>query len=198
MSFLEGRISPIRSFISCLTPAILEPFRGEIHPGFLQKSLIAAFSVWLYLTLGLVAASAQSGGSSTSVSGTVLDPSGAVVPGATVQIHNPVSQFDHTTTTDSVGKFTISNVPFNPYHLTITRTGFSPHAQDVEVRSVVPLNLSITLSECKSLRRPCTQPPGRDPRSKSNADQCWSSFRHLVREGHPQPEGRRHLYANVP
>src|SRR5207302_87577 len=50
----------------------------------------------------------------TSVTGTVVDPSGAVVPGAAVEIHNPVSQFDRTTTTDSSGAFSIQNIPFNP------------------------------------------------------------------------------------
>ena len=114
MSFLEGRISPIRNYTYCLTPAILQPFRRGLMPAFCKRSLIAAFSILLYLTLGLISASAQSGGSSTSVSGTVLDPSGAVVPGATVQIHNPVSQFDRTTTTDSLGRFTIPNVPLIP------------------------------------------------------------------------------------
>ncbi|MGA2964004.1 MAG: TonB-dependent receptor [Candidatus Korobacteraceae bacterium] len=127
-----------------------------------KKSLLAAFSVILYLSLGLVAASAQSGGSSTSVSGTVLDPSGAVVPGATVEIHNPISHFDRTTTTDSVGKFTISNVPFNPYHITVTRTGFSPHAEDIDVRSVVPLNLSISLQVAGSSQSVTVEASGQD------------------------------------
>src|ERR1035437_1852531 len=110
MSF---RISPIRNYTYCHTPAILQLFRRGLITAFCKRSLIAAFSILLYLALGLISASAQSGGSSTSVSGTVLDPSGAVVPGATVQIHNPVSQFDRTTTTDNLGKFTIPNVPFN-------------------------------------------------------------------------------------
>src|SRR5664279_3290625 len=85
-------------------------------------------------------------GNSTSISGTVADPSGAVVEGATVQVENPVSQFVRSTTTDSAGRFTVPNVPFNPYHLTVRGKGFSPQAQDVEVRSTVPLNLKITLS----------------------------------------------------
>jgi len=90
-------------------------------------------------------ARAQSG-SSTSVTGTVLDPSGAVVVSATVTIHNPVSGFDRTTTTDAAGKFAIPNVPFNPYHLTVTKRGFAPFAEDVDVRSVVPVNLAINLT----------------------------------------------------
>jgi protocatechuate 3,4-dioxygenase beta subunit len=44
------------------------------------------------LALGLQAY-AQSG-SSGSINGTVLDPTGAVVANATVEIHNPVSHFD--------------------------------------------------------------------------------------------------------
>ena len=70
---------------------------------------------------------------------------GAVVPGATVEIHNPVSQFDRSTTTDSAGRFSFPNVPFNPYHLRVTVAGFAAYSQDVDVRSAVPLSLKITL-----------------------------------------------------
>jgi hypothetical protein len=94
--------------------------------------------------------SAQSGGSSGSVTGTVLDPSGAVVPGATVEIHNPVSQFDRSTTTDKSGNFSIPNVPFNPYHMTVAATGFGQTTLDVDVRSVVPVNLKVNLKVTSS------------------------------------------------
>ncbi len=88
---------------------------------------------------------AQTGGNSTSITGTVLDPSGAVVPSATVEIHNPVSALDRSATTDSSGRFSIPNIPFNPYHLSVTAAGFARYAQDLEVRSTVPLNLQINL-----------------------------------------------------
>jgi hypothetical protein len=90
-------------------------------------------------------ARAQNAGSSTGISGTVTDPTGAVIPGATVTVHNPVSGFERTATTDALGNFSFANVPFNPYHLTVTATGFASTMQDVEVRSVVPLNLKISL-----------------------------------------------------
>ena len=111
---------------------------------FYAKSLRAAFILAFYLWLTLYTY-AQSGGSSTTVNGTVFDPSGAVVPGAAVEIHNPVSGFDRNTVTDNVGKFTIPNVPFNPYHLTVTGPGFAPYARDIDVRSLVPLEVSISL-----------------------------------------------------
>jgi hypothetical protein len=103
-----------------------------------------AFMVVLYLALG-VSANAQSGGSSTSVTGTVVDQTGAVVPNAAVEIRNPVSAFQRTTSTDSAGKFSIPNVPFNPYHVTVTAQGFNSYSQDTDVRSLVPVNLSISL-----------------------------------------------------
>ena len=109
-----------------------------------KKSHHAAFLAVFYLGLGL-SAYAQSGGGSGSLNGTVFDPSGAVVANATVELHQAVSGYDRTTTTDSKGNFSFSNVPFNPYHMTVTATGFAQTAQDVEVRSVVPASVKISL-----------------------------------------------------
>ena len=105
------------------------------------------FSFLLILSAALSAAPllAQSGGNSTSVNGTVLDPSGAVVPNATVQLRNSVSQFARTTTTDSNGNFSVPNVPFNPYHMTVAAPGFADFAQDVDVRSLVPVSVKVNL-----------------------------------------------------
>src|ERR1039457_6511239 len=64
----------------------------------LQYKVISAIAVAMFcFALGVISASAQTTGNS-SLSGVVADPSGAVVPGATVEIHNPVSQFDRSTT----------------------------------------------------------------------------------------------------
>src|SRR5262245_31451521 len=90
-------------------------------------------------------ASAQTSASSGTIQGVVTDQTNAVVAGAQIQIHNPVSGYNRTVISDEAGKFTIPNVPFNPYHLSVTGKGFAPYAQDVDVRSVVPLNLSIGL-----------------------------------------------------
>jgi Carboxypeptidase regulatory-like domain/TonB-dependent Receptor Plug Domain len=88
---------------------------------------------------------AQSGGSSGAINGTVLDPTGAVVSNATIEIQDPVSHFDRSTTTDQSGNFSIPNVPFNPYHMTVKAEGFAPTAKDVEVRSVVPVSVNVSL-----------------------------------------------------
>jgi hypothetical protein len=95
--------------------------------------------------LGFVRLAKAQGANSTSISGTVLDPSGAVVGNATVTIQNPVSSYERSTTTDSSGSFKFPNVPFNPYHLTVTAEGFNPYTEDVDVRSSVPVELKIAL-----------------------------------------------------
>jgi len=77
--------------------------------------------------------------------GTVKDPSGGAIAGATVEIINPVSRYQRKTTTDAEGKFRFPNVPFNPYHLSVTAAGFSDFSQDADVRSVVTLTLSIDM-----------------------------------------------------
>jgi len=90
-------------------------------------------------------ASAQTG-SSGSIEGEVKDPSGAAVVNATVGIKDPVSGYLKTTTTNTEGSFRFTNVPFNPYHLTVNANGFAPYAQDVEVRSLVSTKVEIALT----------------------------------------------------
>ncbi|MBV8812418.1 MAG: TonB-dependent receptor, partial [Acidobacteriaceae bacterium] len=88
---------------------------------------------------------AQSGNSGT-IRGAVLDPTGATIPNATVEILNPVSQYKQTAKTDSQGNFDFTNLPFNNYHLTATARGFQVGVEDVDVRSSVPLEVKINLN----------------------------------------------------
>jgi hypothetical protein len=88
----------------------------------------------------------QSLGTAGTIGGTVVDPSGAVITNAAVALRNPITGFERTTATDSVGAFRFTNVPANPYHLTVTAAGFSQSAQEVSVRSTVPIQLKIALA----------------------------------------------------
>ncbi len=87
----------------------------------------------------------QTLGTAGSIQGTVLDPSGAAVKAATVEIQNPVSGYIRTATTDDSGTFEFNNVPYNPYHLSVTHAGFQPEVRDVTVQSGVPIKLKIAL-----------------------------------------------------
>jgi Carboxypeptidase regulatory-like domain/TonB-dependent Receptor Plug Domain len=109
----------------------------------LQKSFLIVFVCFgVGFFSGNIAAQT---GNASSISGTVVDPSGAVVANVTVSIHNPVSGLDRSVTTDNAGNFNFPNVPFNPYHLSIVAAGFAPYTQDVEVQSSVPVEVKITL-----------------------------------------------------
>jgi hypothetical protein len=107
---------------------------------------IKAVTVFVFFVIAAPLLYAQGVGNSASISGTVLDPVGAVVPKATVEIHNVVSGLDRSTTTDTSGNFSFVNVPYNPYHLTVNLAGFTPYSQDVEVRSSVTVSLKISLT----------------------------------------------------
>ena len=84
-------------------------------------------------------------GNSGTVRGTVLDPSGAAIPHATLEIQNPISQYDKTVQTDAHGRFEFDNLPFNNYHLSAAAQGFKGSEQDVNVRSPLPIEVKFTV-----------------------------------------------------
>jgi len=88
---------------------------------------------------------AAASGNSVGIDGVVMDATGAVVPGMTVEILNPISQFNRSATTDGEGKFNFPNIPPNNYHLTVTGPGFLSYAQDVDVHGSLPVSLKITM-----------------------------------------------------
>jgi hypothetical protein len=110
----------------------------------MRRGIFALFGI--LLAYGALAAVAQSSGNAGAINGTVTDTTGAIVPGATVSIENPVSGFSRTTTSDSSGHFQFTNLPLNPYHLVVSLTGFSPSTQDVAVRSSVPITVKASLA----------------------------------------------------
>jgi len=107
---------------------------------------LRTLAVFVFLMCASQLLHAQGVGNSASITGTVVDPTGAVVPKATVEIHNVVSGLSRTTTTDSTGNFSFVNIPYNPYHLSVNGEGFAPYAQDVDVRSSITQNLKINLT----------------------------------------------------
>src|ERR1700733_5808354 len=108
----------------------------------MKKRASAILTCLLWCGYGaILRAQANSG----TVRGTVLDPSGAAIVGASVEIQNPVSYYDKTVQTDSQGRFQLDNIPLNNYHLTASVSGFQTGEQDVDVRSPVPIDLKLRL-----------------------------------------------------
>ena len=69
-----------------------------------------------------------------------------MVPNATVEIHNPVSAFDRSTSYRQFGEIQFSERTVQPVSHDGDRTGFAQNAQDVEIRSVVPVNVKVSLT----------------------------------------------------
>src|SRR5882762_7581008 len=113
--------------------------RGEIQMNF-RKITLSVFVLSLFLC-----AKSSWAQSSGSIEGVVKDSSGGVLSNATVEISNPVTGVHRETATGSGGDFRITNLPFNPYRVAVTAKGFSTYTHDVDVRSVVPTTLDVSL-----------------------------------------------------
>jgi hypothetical protein len=85
------------------------------------------------------------GGNAGAIRGTVTDPSGAVIPNATVHLSNQSSGVDRTVQSDALGQFEFSNVTFNSYQLAVSANGFAPQRKAVDIHSVVGTTLKVAL-----------------------------------------------------
>jgi len=68
-------------------------------------------------------------GSSSSLQGTVTDPSGSAIPEASVVLTNPQATIERTVSTGPQGDFRILAVPPGTYTLTVTARGFAHYVQ---------------------------------------------------------------------
>src|ERR1700739_689006 len=119
------------------------PKYSEVHMPFLRGTIFRILPI-VALFLAALGATAQSGNAG-AVRGTLTDASGAVVPNVVVHLVNDVSGFEQTATTDGTGHFVFSNVPFNPYRISVSAKGFSHLNQNFESRSSVGTNVNLTL-----------------------------------------------------
>ncbi|HEV2646116.1 MAG TPA: TonB-dependent receptor [Acidobacteriaceae bacterium] len=87
----------------------------------------------------------QSAGNAGTVTGTITDASGALVPNATVTLSNAVSGLTRTVISDGLGVYTIANLPFNTYRITVTAPTLAPATASVDVQSTVPVTHDTTL-----------------------------------------------------
>jgi outer membrane receptor protein involved in Fe transport len=81
-----------------------------------------------------------------SVQGVVKDPTGALVPNATITVTQPVTGYRQTTQTDAQGSFKLVNLPFNTYKVRAEANGFHPDEESIDLETTIPLNLELSLS----------------------------------------------------
>ena len=65
--------------------------------------------------------------STATLAGTVKDPTGAVLPGATVVVHNNGTGVDRRITSDSAGQYVVPSLIPGDYNVTVSATGFASY-----------------------------------------------------------------------
>ncbi|HSB61806.1 MAG TPA: carboxypeptidase-like regulatory domain-containing protein, partial [Vicinamibacteria bacterium] len=105
------------------------------------------FATALALFLGLAPLlRAQSQATTGVIEGTVLDPSGAPVGGATVVLRNAATNFERALATDSDGRFRGLLLPLGPYRVTVSLTGFATLVREgIQLAVGQTINLTLTL-----------------------------------------------------
>ena len=74
----------------------------------------------------------------------MLDPEGAIRPGATVVVRNTATNFEQTHVTDVNGRFRALQLPLGPYRVTVTLQGFATMVRD-GITLIVGQTVSLTL-----------------------------------------------------
>ena len=91
-------------------------------------------------------AHAQGGGATSSLSGTVADPSGGVIPGANVAVKNSATSTEYSATTNEQGTFTVPAIDPGSYTVTVTLMGFKTAVlNNVRVNAAVPATVRVTM-----------------------------------------------------
>jgi hypothetical protein len=85
----------------------------------------------------------------STVSGTVQDPSGAVVPGARIEITGGVLAQPIVLSSDGLGKFVSPDLPAGTYTLRVAQDGFEPLVKVLDLRQSVDLQLALTVAKQK-------------------------------------------------
>ncbi|HEU0007854.1 MAG TPA: TonB-dependent receptor, partial [Terriglobia bacterium] len=102
------------------------------HQKYVHKSSGAALSIIslttaIFLSSLVLPLSAQY--TTASLGGTVLDATGASVPGAKVTVQNVDTGYIQAGSTDSAGSFLLSSLPVGNYQLKVEKEGFSSYVQ---------------------------------------------------------------------
>jgi len=98
-----------------------------------------------FLGFALLSCSAPAQSISGTLTGTVSDPTAAVIAGAKVQLQNTATHYTQSVVTAGDGSFRFASIPLNAYELIVSAQGFSTKKQTVSVRSALPVQLDVTM-----------------------------------------------------
>jgi hypothetical protein len=109
---------------------------------FFSVSLLAAIAILSIMEPASLSAQATSG----DLTGTISDPSGAVVPNASVSAVNEATGIKTAATSGSDGGYRFNNLPVGVYTLTASATGFAvASVKNVAVQLSATITQNLTL-----------------------------------------------------
>jgi hypothetical protein len=112
----------------------------------MTNSLRALLAVALCMAMTSASAFAQGGSGTTIITGTVVDSSGAVLPGASVVAKNNATAEELAATSNEQGQFTLPAVQPGTYTVTVTLMSFKTAiVNDVRVNAGVPASVKVAM-----------------------------------------------------
>ena len=112
----------------------------------LRMRSLAHITFWLCLLMSLMATSVWAQLYTSTVSGLVTDPSGAVIPNAQAKLVDEQKGYEFTATADSTGRYLLRNIPPGTYKVSVQAAGFQTQEQQgvkVDVNQNVTVNFSL-------------------------------------------------------
>jgi hypothetical protein len=109
-----------------------------------------------------------------TISGTVADPSGALIPGVRIEITGEDLSQPLVLSSDAEGRFSSPNLKPGTYTLRVTRDGFEPLVRTVELEGEVNLQLNLAISR----QRVQVNVPGKSL-AYANSDPIYRNLRDL-------------------
>jgi len=106
----------------------------------------------LFITLLSLTVSAQT--FRGTILGTIVDPQGALVPGAKITVRNTSTGLERSTTSDEEGNYTVAELPVGPYEVRVEMTGFAKATVtnvSVEVAGERRVNVMLSVSTGEAL-----------------------------------------------
>ncbi|HVF47846.1 MAG TPA: carboxypeptidase regulatory-like domain-containing protein [Pyrinomonadaceae bacterium] len=160
------------------------------------KSLLTALSatlLWLSICSGLATAQQIT----ATISGTIVDPAGSVVAGATVTATSAETGLVKTATTNENGGYTITFLAPGVYKITVSQTGFTLVTRDnikLEVAQTAELDISLGVA---SAQADVTVEGGETPMLQTETSQLETTVEQKLIQDLPSSERNIFSFVNL-
>ena len=155
------------------------------------KSFVLLIALALLIPGVMLAQNVVTGG----ISGTVTDPSGAVVPNATLTLKNTGTGETQTTTTGSTGLYNFPLLKPGAYTVSIAQSGFRGVSQKVDVLlgQITPVNIKLAVGNASET----VEVTGSAPLLQTEDANISTTFTPTQIENLPNPGGDITSYAQT-